>query len=81
MGKKLGHRLRDLEFPLRETIYIYLHVGVLAETELVVVALRIALAWFLVEGGPWMAPALLLNSYLDVEGLELVLVALFLLAE
>ena len=47
--------MRDLEFPLRETIYIYLHVGVLAERDLVVfeqdlmaLALMMAPSWFLV---------------------------------
>ena len=48
----------------------------LAEMDLVVVALRTAPAWFLVERDPWMAPYWLLNSYLEVEGLVLVLVAL-----
>ena len=65
MGKKIGNRLRDLELLLRENICMYLHVGVLAERDLVVVALRIAPAWFLVEGGLRMALAFLLNSYLD----------------
>ena len=53
----------------------------LAEMELVVVALRTAPAWYLVERNPWMAPYWLLNSYLDVDGLVLVLMALLLLAE
>ena len=50
-----------------------------AERNLMVVAL----AWFLVELGLWMDPAWLLapGSYLYVEGLGLVLVALILLAE
>ena len=38
-------------------------------------------ALFLVERDPRMAPAWLLNLYLDVEGLEEVVVALFLLVE
>ena len=46
-----------------------------------VVAPRRAPAWLLVQLGQWIESALFLNSYLDVEGLALVLVALFLLAE
>ena len=56
---------------------MYLHVVVLAERDLVV-ALRMAPAWFLVELGLWIEPAWLLNSYLDVGVLvprELVVVA------
>ena len=48
----------------------------LAETDLVVVALRRAPAWFLVELGLMMDPAWLLNPHLDTEGLELVVEAL-----
>ena len=48
----------------------------LNETDLVVVAWRTAPAWFLVERDPWMAPYWLLNSYLDVDGLVLVLLLL-----
>ena len=55
----------DVEFTLMECICMYLQVEVLAERDLVVVALRIAPAWFLVEGGLRMALAFLLNSYLD----------------
>ena len=44
----------------------------------VVLALRMAPAWLQVVLVPWMEPAWLLNLYLDVQGLVLVVMALFL---
>ena len=59
----------------------YLLAWALADLVMAVEAQRMAPACFLVEVSPWMDPAWLQHLYLDVVGLELVVVALFLLAE
>ena len=56
---------------------INIYLGVHAGRDLVVVAPALILAVV----GPWMDPAWFQNLYLDVVGMELVVVVLFLLAE